>query len=97
MATKISLPTDGQLTRQATTEHTQTLVLVPPPTPQGFQGAAECALAQVVGGRDQTWEGLLSGKAKAEGSASAKVIIRAQEVANSNSVVDFTLAGSNLG
>lgn len=82
----------------------QSSPLIPPPSllfsfpsPQDFQGAAECALAQVVGGRDQTWVGLLSGGAKTKGSAPAKVIIRAEEVANSNSLVDLTLAGSNLG
>eukprot|EP00903_Cladosiphon_okamuranus_P006483 g6342.t1 len=67
------------------------------PAKQDFQGAAECALAQIVGARDQTWEGTLSGGAKVKGAKNAKVVIRAEEVANSNALVDFTLAGSNLG
>ncbi|CAN0027201.1 unnamed protein product [Ectocarpus sp. 4 AP-2014] len=66
------------------------------PSKQDFQGAAECALAQVVGGRDQTWEGLLSGAKKGKGG-SPKVVVRAEEVANSNALAEITLAGSNLG
>lgn len=70
-----------------------------PPSSQDVQGVAECALAQIVGARDQTWEGTLSGasKGKDKGAKNAKVVIRAEEVANSNALVDFTLAGSNLG
>lgn len=68
----------------------------PFPIPQDFQGAAECALAQIVGARDQTWEGALKGAKKATGIP-PKVVIRAEEVADSNSLVDLTLAGSNLG
>ncbi|CBJ26471.1 n/a [Ectocarpus siliculosus] len=66
------------------------------PSKQDFQGAAECALAQVVGGRDQTWEGLLSGAKRGKGG-SPKVVVRAEEVANSNALAEITLAGSNLG
>ncbi|CAM9106881.1 unnamed protein product [Scytosiphon promiscuus] len=66
------------------------------PAQQDFQGSAKCALAQIVGGRDQTWEGTLSGATKAKGGA-PKVVIRAEEVANSNALVDLTLAGSNVG
>ncbi|CAN0593288.1 unnamed protein product, partial [Ectocarpus sp. 12 AP-2014] len=61
-----------------------------------FQGAAECALAQVIGGRDQTWEGLLSG-AKTGKGASPKVVVCAEEVANSNCLAEISLAGSNIG
>ncbi|CAM9882540.1 unnamed protein product, partial [Ectocarpus fasciculatus] len=66
------------------------------PSKQDFQGAAECALAQVVGGRDQTWEGLLSGAKRGKGG-SPKVVVRAEEVANSNGLAEITLAGSNIG
>lgn len=67
---------------------------VPLPT-QDYQGKAECALAQIVGGRDQTWEGVLTGATKAK-SGTAKVVIRAEEVANSNALVEVVLGGSNL-
>ncbi|CAM9486288.1 unnamed protein product [Ectocarpus sp. 6 AP-2014] len=60
------------------------------PSKQDFQGAAECALAQVIGGRDQTWEGLLSG-AKTGKGGSPKVVVRAEEVANSNTLAEITL------
>ncbi|CBJ26472.1 Copine [Ectocarpus siliculosus] len=66
------------------------------PSKQDFQGAAECVLAQVIGGRDQTWEGLLSG-AKTGKGGSPKVVVRAEEVANSNGLAEITLAGSNIG
>eukprot|EP00904_Undaria_pinnatifida_P002983 jgi/Undpi1/12686/HiC_scaffold_6.g02354.m1 len=64
---------------------------------QDFQGLAQCALAQIVGGFEQTWEGVLAGGTKIKGNhAPAKVVIRAEEVANSNALVDMVLHGANL-
>lgn len=61
-------------------------------TAQDFQGAAECALAQIVGSRNQTWEGVLSGGLKSTtNNAPSKVIVRAEEVASSNALVELTL------
>lgn len=64
---------------------------------QQFLGAAECALAQIIGGRDQTWEGVLDLKAEsAGGNVAAKITIHAEEVANSNALVEITFGGSNI-
>lgn len=65
---------------------------------QEFQGGAECALAQIVGGRGQTWEGELAGglKSTSRHETPSKVIVRAEEVADSNALVNVTLSASNL-
>lgn len=64
---------------------------------QDYQGSAQCALAQIVGGFEQTWEGTLAGATKNKGNhAPAKVVIRAEEVAMSNALVDMVLDGSSL-
>ncbi|CAM9367387.1 unnamed protein product [Ascophyllum nodosum] len=70
------------------------------PSKQDFQGKTECALAQIVGGHNQTWEGALTEGRSARGvgsrGSSPKVIVRAEEVANSNALVELVLAGSGV-
>lgn len=65
---------------------------------QEFQGAAECALAQIVGGRDQTWEGDLAGglKSTSRKDSASKVVVRAEEVADSNALVNIALRASKI-
>lgn len=66
---------------------------------QEFQGAAESALAQIVGGTDQTWEGDLAGglKSTRPNEPPSKVVVRAEEVADSNALVNIALCASNVG
>lgn len=61
---------------------------------QELQGRAECALAQIVGGRDQVWENVLTGGLKSGGkNGPSKIIVRAEEATNSNALVELTIGG----
>lgn len=63
---------------------------------QEFQGFAECAIAQIVGGYDQKWEGELEGGIRSPGHANPKISVRAEEVANSNALVEIGFSSSGI-